>query len=114
MKDFCLIVRPSEVIGLVPGWPDSLWLVVGTDKGERFWMAVPEGHLSRATGLLPVWPPHPGFETAAVSADDEDELLRHLQVIPDVAAKAMEIAERDESDCELETSVGAEDINWDD
>ena len=90
LDDFALILCPGEAQGLIPNWPDNMWLSAMRQAGIPRWETGLECDLPNIIGTLPVWPPFQNFSIARVNAEDEIALLRHLVSIPGLAESARE------------------------
>lgn len=93
-----VLLRPEEAGLLVPGWPGGAWLAAYCGE-ERRWEAYPDEAAAAAalSGCL-VWPPLPGTGAAALAAEEEVAVIRHLAALPGLAGEAAErLARRGEA-----------------
>jgi hypothetical protein len=85
---FALLLPPSEVSEMVPGWPEDAYLVLRSDAGGLRWQCGPEAAITAMLHGYPVWPPVAGIQVSPVDAIDEADLVRRFTALPGVAAAA--------------------------
>jgi hypothetical protein len=80
---FVILLLPHEVASSVPDWPgDLVILITQHSDGTATWDACLEGMAEQMIGIIPLWPPRPGFAVAALDARIEVPLVHSVLSLP--------------------------------